>query len=96
MSNKENLVSIADLANGERIQLASSAHTADAGTPFENRSLPYVEGSQEYNSYNVVKPIDGVLQGRVAGAFNQPGGGMQQRLPESVGYYIDNGHLERR
>ena len=69
--------------------------TALAGTPYENRSLPFVEGCQEYNVYEVVKPIEGVLQGETGGAFNQPGGGMQQRLPEPVEYYVENGHLRR-
>ena len=70
--------------------------TAIAGTPYENRSLPFEEGSQEYNTYEVIKPIDGVLQGETAEAFNQPGGGIQQMLPESIGYYIDNGYIRRK
>jgi hypothetical protein len=69
--------------------------TADAGTPYEERSLPFDESSQEYHSYEVVEPIEDVQQGKAADAFNQPGGGTQQKLPESVGSLVKSGKLRR-
>jgi len=70
--------------------------TSSQGTPYEERSLPYDKASQDYNVYEVVKPIDDVLQGQNAPAFNQRGGGMQQKLPESVEDLVENGFLKRK
>ena len=90
--------SVVTLEPGMRIDRYGSEDgrvTANLGTPYRNRSLPFVQGSQEYNVYEVVKPIKGVHQGVTAEAFNQPGGGIQQELPNSIDYYVENGHLRR-
>jgi hypothetical protein len=70
--------------------------TSQAGTPYEERSLPFDKASQDYNAYEVVKPIEGVLQGKTAPAFNQKGEGTQQKLPESVEDLFDTHFLKRK
>ncbi|HAY49651.1 DUF637 domain-containing protein [Thalassospira sp.] len=69
---------------------------ADVGTPFEQRSLP----SNDYFDrplvkYKVVKPIEGVKSGKAAPWFDQPGGGMQYKLPMRIEELIDAGYIER-
>ena len=70
--------------------------TSQAGTPYEERSLPFDKASQDYNAYDVVKPIERVLEGETAPAFNQKGRGTQQKLPESVEDLVDKGFLKRK
>jgi len=67
---------------------------APMGTPYDKRGLPFDMASQEYRAFQVEKPLD-VLQGPIAPAFHQSGGGVQQKLPESVGDLVDEGFLKR-
>ena len=63
-------------------------------TPYENRSLPYIEDDYFYEAYRVIKPIDGVSISEISPAFDQVGGGIQYKLPKSVQWYLDNGYIE--
>ncbi|MER5354279.1 TNT domain-containing protein [Kitasatospora sp. NPDC002551] len=63
-----------------------------AGTPYPQRALPpdslnpIVKNNTEqdsYHCYTVLKPFK-VQQGRIAAAFNQPGGGTQQMLDKAL------------
>jgi len=65
------------------------------GTPYEERSLPYVKDSQEYHAYKLDKSLD-VLEGKTAPAFNQRGGGTQYKMPDSAENLVDKGFLKRR
>lgn len=86
------------LQPGERIDRYGpeddARFTSPQGTPFEKRSLPFDEASMDYHAYEVNKPLN-VLQGEIAPAFNQEGGGMQQKLPESLDDEIYHGFLKR-
>lgn len=66
---------------------------APFGTPYEMRSLPYFENVHAYHVYRVVTPIQ-VKTGKIAPAFNLPGGGIQYQLPMSIGKLIEKGYLE--
>jgi len=67
--------------------------TASAGTPYEQRSLPYEEGDMEFRTYEVLKPIDNVYQGATTPAFGESGGGTQQMFTYDMQYYIDNNYI---
>lgn len=54
------------------------------GTAFGERSLPEKSKSDEYHIYRVKKDIPGVLSGRTAPWFGQPGGGWQYKLPGRI------------
>jgi hypothetical protein len=67
--------------------------TAPAGTPFSSRSLPNDAVNLPLNTYQVIKPIDGVASGISAPWFGQPGGGVQHQLPNTVQQLIESGYL---
>lgn len=54
------------------------------GTAFGERSLPEKSKSDEYHIYRVKKDIPGVLSGRTAPWFGQPGGCWQYKLPGRI------------
>ena len=54
------------------------------GTAFGERSLPEKSKSDEYHIYRVKKDIPGVLSGRTAPWFGQPGGGWQYKFPGRI------------
>ena len=59
--------------------------TAPKGTPSKMRPLPYYENPNAYHVYRVIKPIENVEAGTIAPAFDEPGGGVQYRLPSVFG-----------
>lgn len=67
--------------------------TADAGTAYEERSLPYDRDSQIHYEFEVASPVE-VQQGETAPHFDQPGGGTQQRFPDTLDSHIENGSLK--
>ena len=69
-------------------------YTSPDGTPYTQRSLPYVENPNAYHRYRVRKTIGGVTMGRIAPAFNQEGGGIQFELPSSILSLLQNNYLE--
>ena len=79
----------------DRYGSESGRFTAFEGTPYEKRSLPFEEKSQEYYRYVVVERIDNVRCGETDEAFDQPGGGVQQELPESIESLVERGKLRR-
>lgn len=66
---------------------------APVGTPYEMRSLPYIENSAAYHVYRVIKPIPNVYSGEIAAAFGQLGGGTQYKLPNTIEWFL-NEYLE--
>ena len=68
------------------------------GTPFDQRALAPGSKAGGYYEYEVVKPLP-VIQGKIAPAFDQPGGGTQilPNLSERVNvqWLIDNGFLKQ-
>lgn len=62
------------------------------GTPYEARSLAPGTENSSYHSYRVIKPIN-VLAGKTAPWFDQPGGGIQYKLPMTIQELIDLGYL---
>lgn len=70
-------------------------YTAPAGTPFANRTMPYIEAEYTDNEhqYIVVKPLP-VQTSVIASAFNKIGGGIQHKTKESIQYYLDEGYLK--
>ncbi len=68
--------------------------TSPEGTPFESRALPPTSYDQPYNVYEVVRPYP-IQEGSIAPWFNQPGGGIQQVQPMSMGELVERGYLRR-
>lgn len=62
------------------------------GTPFPSRALAPKSVGDKYNVYKVVKPLE-VQSGKIAPAFDQPGGGTQYKTTKSVQDLIDEGYL---
>jgi hypothetical protein len=55
-----------------------------AGTPVGERALPKETRTKEINAYKIKKDLPGVLSGRTAAWFEEPGGGWQYKLPGRV------------
>ncbi|WP_241584887.1 TNT domain-containing protein [Rosenbergiella epipactidis] len=54
----------------------SGSFLAPKGTPYEQRALAPGAGAEKYYEYEVIKPLP-VIQGKIAPAFGEPGGGVQ-------------------
>ncbi|WP_437216590.1 glycohydrolase toxin TNT-related protein [Pectobacterium sp. LFLA-215] len=69
---------------------------APKGTPYEQRALAPGAKAEKYYEYEVIKPLP-AIQGKIASAFDQPGGGiqilpnMQERV--NVDWLVKNGYL---
>lgn len=70
-------------------------YTAPIDTPYEERAVAPGTDQKPYSQFEVVKPIEAVEQGEVAPWFDQPGGGTQYLMPESIEDLIDEGYLRR-
>ena len=70
------------------------SYVTPVGTSYEQRALPYVENSNAYHKYEVLKPIDNVTKGEIAPAFNQLGGGIQYELPSSIKQLLKDNFLK--
>ena len=78
----------------DRYGNAYGRYVSPAGTPYEQRSLPYVENQKLYRRYKVRKTIHHMTEGKIAAAFYQVGGGIQYELPKSIRALLKSGHLE--
>ncbi|OLT17209.1 hypothetical protein BJF80_03285 [Serinicoccus sp. CUA-874] len=81
----------------DRFGFDSGEYAAPDRTAFDARAMPPSSTNFSYGRYRVLKPLDGVLEGRTAAWFEQPGGGTQYKFPEGRGlkWYLDNGYLEK-
>ena len=70
----------------------SGIFAAPKGTSFNERSLAPGSENGPYNAYEVIRPFD-VQAGTTAPWFDQPGGGMQYKLPMSVKELIMQGYI---
>lgn len=66
------------------------------GTPYEQRALAPGAKAEAYHEYEVIKPLP-VIQGKIAPAFEQPGGGVQM-LPNmkervDIQWLLDNKYI---
>ena len=66
---------------------------ADAGVPFNQRSLPANDINRPYTQYEVLRPIPDAQSGPAAPWFGQPGGGIQHKLPMSIESLISGGFI---
>ena len=64
------------------------------GTPYEMRSLAPGTEIKPYNVYEVVKPVDG-LGGKIAPWFDQPGGGIQYKLNQTIQELLNAGFIRK-
>lgn len=73
------------------------AFLSPQGTPFDQRALAPGSQAGGYYQYEVIKPLP-VIQGEIAPAFGEPGGGTQilANLSDKVNvqWLIDNGFIK--
>lgn len=68
------------------------SYVSPVGTPYEMRSLAPSTGLKPYKVFEVVKPVRG--QGSVISPwFDQPGGGLQFKLNNSIQELLDSGRI---
>ncbi|AFK85433.1 MULTISPECIES: TNT domain-containing protein [Thermoanaerobacterium] len=48
----------------------------------------------KYHVYEVVKPFEG-LEGKTAPWFDQPGGGIQYKMPKTIKELINEGYIRK-
>lgn len=76
----------------------SGDFVADEGTPFGDRALPPDSLGKDYHLYETTKPFDDAsgypTVGSTAPAFEQPGGGIQYKLPRSVQWLREHGYIQ--
>ena len=82
----------------DRIGEPVGSFLAPAGTAFDARALAPGAGASNVYVYEVIKPLP-VLEGEIAPAFGQPGGGVQI-LPNvgtrvNVQWLLDNDYIFR-
>ena len=68
-------------------------YTSPFGTPYSERSLAPNTDKRPYTVYEVVKPIQ-VEGGKIAPWFDEPGGGIQYIMPESLDQLVKEGILK--
>ncbi|XIH80146.1 Contact-dependent inhibition of growth factor CdiA (plasmid) [Pantoea sp. SGAir0175] len=82
----------------DRYGKTNGSFLAPQGTPQEQRALAPGSLADKYHEYVVIKPLP-VMQGKIAPAFGEPGGGiqilpnMQERV--NVQWLLDNKYLEK-
>ncbi|MFR8177395.1 MAG: TNT domain-containing protein [Christensenellales bacterium] len=68
-------------------------YTSPFGTPYSERSLAPNTDKRPYTVYEVVKPIQ-VEGGKIAPWFDEPGGGIQYIMPESLDQLVKESILK--
>lgn len=91
-TEKETVLDIGALF--DRYGSRDGVYVGEYMTPYEQRSLPYIEDDCFCEAYRVVKPISGVTESTTSKAFDQPGCGTQYKLPYSVQWLLDNWYIE--
>ena len=79
------------LQPGARIDRYGSDYgsfTSLEGTPYEMRAVAPVTDQRPYSVFEVVEPIN-VKSGSIASWFDEPGGGIQYLLPDTVDELLD-------
>ena len=85
------------LQPGARIDRYGSDYgsfTSPEGTPYEMRAVAPGTDQRPYSVFEVVEPIN-VKSGSIASWFDEPGGGIQYLLPDTVDELLDVGILRR-
>lgn len=77
-----------------RIGKGSGQYVAPPGTTPAKLSLKPGTDISMYNEYRILKEIPGVEKATVAPWFDQPGGGMQYKLPMSIDKLLEEGYIE--
>ena len=68
--------------------------TSPEGIPYEQRAVAPGTDLKPYSVFEIVEPLE-VKAGKVAPWFNEPGGGIQYLLPNSVDKLLDDNIIRR-
>ena len=88
----ENLEYLREGTKIDRYGSLNGTYASPSGTPIELRSLP-PSNSGGLNSFEVLKPFP-VQSSTIAPWYNQPGGGIQYKLPKNINWLIENGFIK--
>lgn len=66
------------------------------GIPYKNRALAPETYKKQYTAYDVVQPLENTLSGPIASHFNEPGGGLQFKLPNNIEALLKDGKIKIR
>jgi hypothetical protein len=90
-----------DLPQGYRFDRfggTSGDFVSPEGTAFPARGIPPDSLNKPYHLYELIRPFDDLsgrpIVGRIAEAFEQPGGSVQFKLPKSVQWLLDNDYIK--
>lgn len=79
----------------DRFGSTAGGPVSPEGTSFPSRSIPPDSSEKPFHVYEVVKTLGSEsskpLGGMIAPAFEQPGGGIQHKLPREAQSLLDNG-----
>ena len=78
-----------------RIGSPNGRYTAPSGTPPEKLSLFPETDTSVYTEYEVIKEIPGVNKAEVAPWFDQPGGGIQHKMPKTIRQLERDGFIKK-
>jgi RHS repeat-associated protein len=93
VSGTENLEYLQEGVKIDRYGSLNGTYASPSGTPLELRSLP-PSNSGVLNSYEVIKPFP-VQSSTISPWYNQPGGGIQYKLPKNINWLLENGFLKK-
>ena len=78
----------------DRYGLDTGSYTSPIGVSYEERSLAPGTEKYPYSQFEICKPIN-VEQSVVFPWFDEPGGGIQYRMPSSIKDLLDRGIIRR-
>ena len=78
----------------DRYESDFGSFTSPEGIPYEMRAVAPGTKLKPYSVFEVVEPIN-VKAGKIAPWFDEPGGGIQYLLPDTVDELLDAGALRR-
>ncbi len=77
----------------DRFGSSKGTYASPENVPFADRGLPPGNMIEEYHRYKILKPLE-VEAGTAAPWFNQPGGGVQYKLPDTIENLRELGYIE--
>jgi Tuberculosis necrotizing toxin len=93
VNGTKNLEYLQKGAQIDRYGSPNGTYASPTGTPLELRSLP-PSNSGVLNSFEVLKPFP-VQSSTIAPWYNQPGGGIQYKLPKNINWLLENGFIKQ-
>ena len=78
----------------DRYGLDTGKFTSPINTPMEMRAIDPMARTRPYKVFEVVEPIT-VKSGEIVPWFDEPGGGIQYKMPKTIEELLDDGVIRR-